>query len=63
VDFLQSKELYLSLDERITARIELNDELTYRLSYLKELYYNYIKPEEKGMVDFFDEKYARFIVE
>lgn len=63
VDFLEEKELYLSLDERITAKIELDDKLTYRLSYLKELYYNYIKPEEKGMIDFFDEKYARFIAE
>jgi cell division protein FtsQ len=63
VDFLQDKELFLSLDERITARVKLDDELTYRLSYLKELYYNYIKPEEKGMIDFFDEKYARFIAE
>jgi len=63
VDFLQDKELFLSLDERITARVKLDDELTYRLSYLKELYYNYIKPEEKGMIDFFDQKYARFIAE
>lgn len=63
VDFLQEKELYLSLDGRITAKIKLNNELTYRLSYLKELYYNYIKPEERGLIDFFDEKYARFIGE
>ena len=54
VDFLQDKELFLSLDSRITAKLELDDDLTYRLSYLKELYYNYIKPEEKGMIDFFD---------
>lgn len=63
VDFLQEKELYLSLDGRITAKVELDDQLTYRLSYLKELYYNYIRPGEKGMIDFFDEKYARFIAE
>lgn len=63
VDFLQDKELYMSLDGRITAKIKLNDELTYKLSYLKELYYNYIKPEENGLIDFFDEKYARFIAE
>jgi len=43
--------------------MELDDRITYHLSYLKELYYNYIKPEEKGMIDFFDEKYARFIAE
>jgi cell division protein FtsQ len=63
IDFLEKKELYLSLDGRITAKIKLDNELTYRLSYLKELYYNYIKPEEKGIIDFFDEKYARFIAE
>lgn len=63
VDFLQDRELFLSLDGRITAKVKLNDELTYRLSYLKELYYNYIKPEERGMIDFFDQKYARFIAE
>lgn len=63
VDFLQEQELFMSLDERITAKVKVDDELTYRLSYLKELYYNYIKPEEKGMIDFFDEKYARFIAE
>ena len=63
VDFPSDKEIYMSLDNRITAKIKLDDEVTYRLSYLKELYYNYIKPEEKGMVDFFDEKYARFIAE
>lgn len=63
VDFLQDRELFLSLDGRITAKVKLDDELTYRLSYLKELYYNYIKPEERGMIDFFDEKYARFIAE
>ncbi len=63
VDFLQEKELFVSLDGRITAKIKLDDDLTYKLSYLKELYYNYIKPEEKGMIDFFDEKYARFIAE
>lgn len=63
VDFLQDKELFLSLDGRLTAKVEVDDDLTYRLSYLKELYYNYIKPEEKGMIDFFDKKYARFIAE
>ncbi len=63
VDFLQDRELFVSLDGRITAKVQLGDDLTFRLSYLKELYYNYIKPEEKGMIDFFDEKYARFIAE
>lgn len=63
VDIPKNKELYLSLDERITAKIKMDDELTYRLSYLKELYYNYIKPEERGMIDFFDNKYARFVAE
>ncbi|HZK27769.1 MAG TPA: FtsQ-type POTRA domain-containing protein [Thermoclostridium sp.] len=63
VDILENRELYMSLDERITAKIKINDQLTYRLSYLKELYYNHIKPEEKGMVDFYDDKYARFIAE
>lgn len=63
VDFLDEKEIYISMDQRITGKIKLDDELTYRLSYLKELYYNYIKPEERGMIDFFDEKYARFIAE
>jgi len=63
VDIPENKELYLSLDNRITAKIKMDSELVYRLSYLKELYYNYIKPEERGMIDFFDNKYARFIAE
>jgi len=63
VDIPENKELYLSLDNRITAKIKMDDELIYRLSYLKELYYNYIKPEERGMIDFFDNKYARFVAE
>lgn len=63
VDIPENRELYLSLDKRITAKIKMDDELTYRLSYLKELYYNHIKPEERGMIDFFDDKYARFIDE
>lgn len=63
IDFPKDSELFLSLDGRITAKMELDDEITYHLSYLKELYYNYIKPEEKGMIDFFDDKYARFIAE
>ena len=63
VDIPENKELYLSLDNRITAKIKMDSELIYRLSYVKELYYNYIKPEERGMIDFFDNKYARFIAE
>jgi predicted solute-binding protein len=63
VDFLDEREIYISMDKRITGKIKLDDDITYRLSYLKELYYNYIKPEERGMIDFFDEKYARFIAE
>ncbi len=63
IDFSVKEELYLSLDGRITAKMKLDNELTYRLSYLKEIYYNHIKKEEKGMVDFFDDKYARFIAE
>lgn len=63
IDIPENKELYLSLDGRITAKIKMDDELTYKLSYLKELYYNYIKPEERGMIDFFDNKYARFVAE
>lgn len=63
VDIPENKELYLSLDNRITAKIKMDSELVYRLSYLKELYYNYIKPEERGMIDFFDDKYARFTAE
>lgn len=63
VDIPENKELYLSLDNRITAKIKMDDELIYRLSYLKELYYNYIKLEERGMIDFFDNKYARFVAE
>jgi hypothetical protein len=63
IDILENRELYISLDDRITAKIKINDELTYRLSYLKELYYNHIKPDEKGMIDFYDDKYARFIAE
>lgn len=62
-DFLGEREIYISMDQRITAKIKLDDEITYRLSYIKELYYNYIKPEERGMIDFFDAKHARFIVE
>ncbi|NLM10202.1 MAG: FtsQ-type POTRA domain-containing protein [Clostridiaceae bacterium] len=63
VDIPKNKELYLSLDNRITAKIKMDDELIYKLSYLRELYYNYIKPEERGMIDFFDNKYARFVAE
>lgn len=63
IDFSENNELYMSLDERITARVNLDSELTYRLSLLKEIYYNHIKREEKGMVDFFGDKYARFIPE
>ena len=63
IDILENRELYISLDDRITAKIKINDELTYRLSYLKEIYYNHIKPDEKGMIDFYDDKYARFIAE
>jgi hypothetical protein len=53
----------MSLDRRIAARVNLDSELTYRLSLLKEIYYNHIKKEEKGIVDFFGDKYARFIPE
>lgn len=63
IDFPGEKEAYISMDQRITAKIKLDDEITYRLSYLKELYYNYIKPEEKGMIDFYDNISARFIEE
>lgn len=63
IDFLDDREIYISMDQRITGKIKLDDNITYRLSYIKELYYNYIKPEERGMIDFFDEKYARFIAE
>ena len=63
IDFSENNELYMSLDGRITARVNLDSELTYRLSLLKEIYYNHIKKEEKGMVDFFGDKYARFIPE
>lgn len=63
IDFIDDREIYISMDQRITGKIKLDDDITYRLSYLKELYYNYIKPEERGMIDFFDEKYARFIAE
>jgi len=63
IDFSENDELYMSLDRRITARVNLNSELTYRLSLLKEIYYNHIKKEEKGIVDFFGDKYARFIPE
>ncbi|NLG89332.1 MAG: FtsQ-type POTRA domain-containing protein [Clostridiaceae bacterium] len=63
IDFSENDELYMSLDGRIAARVNLDSELTYRLSLLKEIYYNHIKKEEKGMVDFFGDKYARFIPE
>jgi len=63
IDFTGNEEIYISMDQRITGKIKLDDDITHRLSYLKELYYNYIKPEERGMIDFFDEKYARFITE
>lgn len=52
IDIPEDKELYFSLDNRITAKIKMDSELVYRLSYLKELYYNYIRPEERGMIDF-----------
>jgi cell division protein FtsQ len=63
IDFSENDELYMSLDRRIAARVNLDSELTYRLSLLKEIYYNHIKKEEKGIVDFFGDKYARFIPE
>ncbi len=62
IDFISEKEVYITIDQRITAKVKVDDEITYRLSYMKELYYNYIKPEERGMIDFFDEN-ARFIAE
>ena len=52
IDFSENDELYMSLDRRIAARVNLDSELTYRLSLLKEIYYNHIKKEEKGIVDF-----------
>ena len=63
IDIPKNRELLFSLDNRITAKVKMDDDLIYRLSYLKELYYNYIKPEERGMIDFFDNKYERFVAE
>ena len=52
VDVLAYDRALVSLEDRITLRLDPSGDLQYMLDFASEIFFRHIRPEEKGMIDF-----------
>ena len=52
VDVLAYDRVLISLEDRVTIRLDPTGDLQYMLDFSSEIFFRYVKTEEKGMIDF-----------
>jgi cell division protein FtsQ len=52
VDVVSADRVLVSLEDRVTVRLDPTAELQYTVDFTNEIYFRHIGPEEKGMIDF-----------
>jgi cell division protein FtsQ len=52
VDVLAYDRVLISLEERVTVRLDPTGDLQYMLDFASEIFFRHIRPEESGMIDF-----------
>ena len=52
VDVISADRVLVSLEDRITVRLDPTVSLQYKVDFTNEIFFRHIGPEEKGMIDF-----------
>ncbi len=52
IDIVAENRALVFLDQRITVRFDPNTELQYTIDFMKNVFYQHIAPDEKGVLDF-----------